>query len=120
MSGIKKKKKRISMEKRLDKVVKSHSKAITAALAKRAEMIASGEVTRKNPLEKLQTKPTSLRLAVNAKCYECCGGEFPRSRIKYCSIFDCPLWSVRPYSKNITKDQCTEWKEASVYEKDSE
>jgi len=56
-----------------------------------------------HPVWKARENPRSLCLAVNAKCWKCCGGPDDRyaSRIKRlireCHITDCPLWPVRPY-----------------------
>lgn len=54
----------------------------------------------KTPIEKAQDKPTSLRLAINAKCFDCVGCGFdpkPTNEIRNCKITTCPLWNVRPY-----------------------
>ena len=54
----------------------------------------------KTPLEKLAENPTSLRAAVNAKCYQCQGEDADPSvqwRIGNCEIPDCGLWEIRPY-----------------------
>lgn len=67
---------------------------------------------KRNPLEQWRDNPTSLRKSINAKCYECNGEENPTNRAKYCNIFDCPLWNVRPYSKGISKEQCEKWNES--------
>lgn len=67
--------------------------------------LAAGEVQRgerKNPIEKLATNPKSLRLAVNAKCFDCEGGDSDpgvRGRIGTCKVTGCGLWAVRPYQK---------------------
>ena len=82
------------------------------ARKKREEMKAKGEKIKvRNPLEKLNEKPTSLRLAINAKCYDCNGKENWKKRTKYYNVFSCPLWTVRPYSKGITKNDCLAWSE---------
>lgn len=55
---------------------------------------------RLNPIEKAKRNPKSLRLAINAKCFDCEGQDAdPRVqwRIGNCVIPDCPLWPVRPY-----------------------
>lgn len=54
---------------------------------------------RKSPLEKALEQPTSLRLAINAKCYDC-GYDHEdvgswRDQIRYCPSTDCPLYPVR-------------------------
>ncbi len=54
----------------------------------------------KTPIEKALDKPTSLRLAINAKCYDCVGCGFdpnPSDEIRNCGIVACPLWALRPY-----------------------
>ena len=51
----------------------------------------------KNPLEKLQENPKSLRLAINAKCWDC--SNFQREEILHCPVKTCGLWYVRPYQK---------------------
>lgn len=69
---------------------------------------AAGEIIRrKNPLEKLADKPTSLRYAVNAKCYTCQGEDADpgvRKRIGTCNITACPLHNVRPYQRDEDED----------------
>lgn len=54
----------------------------------------------KNPLEKAILRPDSLRLAINAKCYDCIGQDADpdwRGSIRNCVCKDCPLYPVRPY-----------------------
>jgi hypothetical protein len=69
------------------------------------EKLAAGEITRgerKDPIQKLATNPKSLRLSVNAKCYDCEGGDADpgvRARIGGCKVTTCGLWAVRPYQK---------------------
>lgn len=61
---------------------------------------------------------TSIRKSVNAKCYDCVCGEQHAKRIRFCCIFKCPLWYVRPYRKGITQDMCLEHDETrSTYTK---
>ncbi len=80
------------------------SDALTKAREKKAEIISiKGSIKRLNPLEKAKQNPKSLRLAVNAKCFECEGEDYDlgwRGRIKECIIPDCPLFPVRPYRKS--------------------
>lgn len=65
--------------------------------------IAAGEIERakpKNPLEKCQEDPKSMRKAVNAKCYDCifdnkAGGTW-REQVRNCEQSICPLYQVRP------------------------
>lgn len=67
-----------------------------------AEKRANGEVLRKDPIEKARDNPKSLRLAVNAKCYDCVGAgadPSPRKEIGRCPSTGCPLHPVRPFQK---------------------
>jgi len=77
------------------------SDALSKARERRAEIISiNGTIKRLNPIEKAKQNQKSLRLAVNAKCYECEGEDYDpgwRGRIKDCIIPDCPLYPVRPY-----------------------
>jgi len=62
------------------------------------EKIKAGLVERPKPLtpmEKHKRKPLSLRLAINAKCWDCCCGQ--REEIRLCAFKDCSLWLIRPY-----------------------
>lgn len=55
---------------------------------------------RQNPLDKARAKPGSIRLAVNAKCYDCQGRDADpgvTERIRTCEIPECSLFPVRPY-----------------------
>lgn len=63
----------------------------------------------KNPLEKAQEDPKSLRKAVTAMCYDCMGRDADpdfRGRIRECACHDCPLYPLRPYQKK--KDDTNE------------
>lgn len=79
------------------------STALEKAHAARKARAAAGEVlVRLNPIEKAQKKPKSLRLAVNAKCFDCVGQDCDpgwRKRISECAVTKCPLNPVRPYQK---------------------
>jgi len=60
--------------------------------------VKSGEIiatTPKNPEEKAKANPKSLRLAINAKCWDCTCGQ--RMEIKLCEMTDCSLHQLRPY-----------------------
>ncbi len=73
-----------------------------ARIARQAMAAAGIKVVIKNPLEKLATAPTSLRLAINAKCYQCEGEDADpgiKLRIGACEIKSCALWAVRPYQR---------------------
>ena len=67
------------------------------AMKKWREENPDREIVRKNPLEKLQENPKSLRLAINAKCWDC--SNFQREEIANCHLTKCGLWHVRPYQK---------------------
>lgn len=61
---------------------------------------AAGLSTRLDPIEKARRNPKSLRLAINAKCFDCEGGNADpcvQWRIGNCDIERCPLHPVRPY-----------------------
>ncbi len=69
---------------------------------------------RRNPTQRSQDNPSSLRKAINALCYECVGADSDSNwmaRIKFCQILNCSLHKVRPYSKGITNKECLAWKE---------
>ena len=77
-------------------------KAQEAMAAKRA---AGEKIVVLDPIQKAKANPTSLRMAINAKCWDCVGAgcdPAPRRAIGQCPSTDCPLWNVRPYQK--TKD----------------
>ena len=48
-----------------------------------------------DPIEKAKQNPTSLRFAINAKCFDCNG--FERPGVRDCDIYDCPLHRHRPW-----------------------
>lgn len=55
-----------------------------------------------NPIAKARARPTSLRFAINGKCWWCVGEGFdpnPRKAIRECGIRACTLWPVRPFQK---------------------
>lgn len=69
-----------------------------AALAAHRAKVASGEivVVQKTPMQKHLENPKSLRLAINAMCYECMGAGSP-AEIRGCTAPKCPLYPVRAY-----------------------
>lgn len=70
--------------------------------ARRAAKEAGQPIVRLDPIEKAKRKPTSLRLAISAKCADCVGWHGdpnPRGRIRDCPSTKCPLHPVRPYQK---------------------
>lgn len=85
--------------------------ALALANAKKAEMLAAGiPVERLSPIEKARRNPSSLRLAINSKCWSCCGEgadgwKHTRETIQLCTASDtCSLWPVRPYQRNDEVD----------------
>ena len=50
-----------------------------------------------NPIERAKSHPASLRMAINAKCYDCVC--FQKREVTLCEMEDCPLWGVRPWQK---------------------
>lgn len=78
--------------------------ALEKARLRREEMKAQGiEIERLDPIEKAKENPTSLRAAINGKCWDCVGARFdpnPRKRIRECTCGDtCTLHPVRPYQR---------------------
>jgi len=81
-----------------DRVALSNARA--AAAEARRKRLEAGEKACRDPIEKARENPSSLRLAINGKCWDCQGGDAdpaPRWRIGNCTIPDCPLYPVRPY-----------------------
>ena len=82
--------------------------ALEAARAARAAKIAAGEkLVQLNPMEKARANPTSLRAAINGKCWDCQGGDCDpgiRQRIGACSVTKCPLHPVRPYQRSDAEE----------------
>lgn len=74
---------------------------IERAQARMRELREQGvQPERLNPIERAARNPSSLRLAVTAKCWECLGGEDTpniRREIRDCTSTRCPLYPVRPY-----------------------
>ncbi len=53
-----------------------------------------------DPIAKAARNPRSLRLAIDAKCWDCIGAgadPHPRGAIRECAVRECSLWPVRPY-----------------------
>jgi hypothetical protein len=64
-------------------------------------------VERKNPIEKAKARPESLRLAINAMCYDCIGQDADpdwRGSIRECLCKDCPLFPVRPFQPKLSPE----------------
>jgi hypothetical protein len=81
-----------------------------AHAAMRARREAGEVITRRTPLEKAAAKPTSLRLAIDGKCFDCVGQDCDpgwRERIRTCSVSKCPLHPVRPYQRGDAEEEST-------------
>ena len=64
------------------------------------EKLSLGLITRPkrlDPIEKSEQYPTSLRLAINAKCYDCSG--FIKIDVTECDMPSCELYHLRPWQK---------------------
>ena len=55
-----------------------------------------------NPIDKSATNPKSLRLAINAKCWDC--SNYQREEVSNCTAVSCPLHKVRPWQKDAVED----------------
>lgn len=79
------------------------------ARQKRREMVANGEsLARLDPVQKAAAHPTSLRMAITAKCWVCCGsGQDANTRqtIGACTVSICPLHQHRPYRSKTATDE---------------
>ena len=68
------------------------------ARQKKKEMLEAGiKLEQLNPIEKAKQNPSSMRLAVNAKCWDCSCEQIKEVRL--CTVAECPLFPVRPYQK---------------------
>lgn len=68
------------------------------ALKEYRRKLDAGEIEKSvqmNPNEKAASKPKSLRLAINAKCWDCAGES--RTEVTRCHIKTCSLWAIRPW-----------------------
>jgi hypothetical protein len=83
--------------------------SLQKAQQKMAEMRAAGwRPERLDPIAKAYRNPTSLRMAVNGKCWDCQGaGADPgcKEAIRDCRAKDCTLWPVRPYQNLGAADE---------------
>ena len=71
-----------------------------ASLAKANK--ARREQKLRDPLTVAKLKPTSMRAAINAKCYDCEGRNYDPAwqwRVGNCTIPECPLYNLRPYQE---------------------
>jgi hypothetical protein len=72
---------------------------------------AGTPVERLDPIERARRNPTSLRLAINARCYDCGGRDADpswRARITECVIPACALYPVRPYQRGADGAEAAE------------
>jgi len=77
-------------------------KGLKKAQALNKARLESGErIVLKTPIERFEKNKKSLRLAINAKCFDCSG--FVKTEITKCVATSCPLFYVRPYKKRIDK-----------------
>lgn len=63
--------------------------------AMRKKREAGEKIERSSWIEKSHKNPTSLRLAINGKCWECSNEQ--REEIRKCPMIDCTLYHLRPY-----------------------
>ena len=62
---------------------------------------------RQSPIVRASRNPRSLRLAINAKCFECSGGNTDPCvawRIGNCEVGDCSLWPQRPHQNTFGRN----------------
>lgn len=58
-----------------------------------------------NPIERAAAHPTSLRAAINAKCWDCQGRDQDpgaKARVRECTVKKCPLWPVRGWQSTAS------------------
>jgi hypothetical protein len=77
--------------------------ALDRAQSRNRELSAAGiKRKRLTPVERARLNPTSRKLAIAAKCYDCSGGGIDPGvveRIRDCNVSGCPLRPVRPYQR---------------------
>lgn len=78
------------------------SRALEAARAAQQRLRDAGQTPeRLDPMERARRTPASLRLALNAKCFDCVGGTCADHghvrAIRECPSGRCPLHGLRPY-----------------------
>lgn len=83
--------------------VNDHIARLKRANEKKREMRESGiPIERLDPIEAARRDPSSLRRAINGKCWDCIGAgndPNPRRAIRDCGIVACTLHPVRPYQR---------------------
>ena len=65
------------------------------------------------PIERSKQNPKSLRLAINAKCYDCIYDPYSgignwRMQVSSCTSVNCPLYPIRPLTKPRTRSSKNE------------
>ena len=76
--------------------------SLRKATEARKAKVDAGTLIRLTPLEKAKANPTSLRAAINGKCWQCVHADTetrPRHKIRDCIHSDCTLHAVRPYQQ---------------------
>ena len=76
-------------------------------MEKKQKSLETKEVNLKNPIQKANANPQSLRFAINANCFQCMGGteDEPyvtkelRIEVAKCTCLGCPLYRHRPWKK---------------------
>ncbi len=53
-----------------------------------------------NPIDKARQNPNSLRLAINAYCFDCCC--YQKSEVKHCTAANCSFHHLRPWQSKKT------------------
>ncbi|MCP3933086.1 MAG: hypothetical protein GY705_28785 [Bacteroidetes bacterium] len=79
--------------------------SLNHGLKEHIRKVKSGEIERSkhiDPIEKSKRNPGSFKLAINAKCYDCCCGQ--KTEVKYCSVRGCPLYNLRPWQTKEISD----------------
>lgn len=79
----------------------AHPGIAAAQEARKRRLEAGEQIVRLTPTQRAQQNPQSMRAAVNAKCFDCVGGEHAdhgyHRAIRDCPSTRCPLHGVRPY-----------------------
>lgn len=61
-----------------------------------------------SPIDKARLNPNSLRMALNANCYQCMGEDADpgwQKRVGECYLDNCVLWPHRPYQHHLNEDK---------------
>ena len=79
------------------------AKALQEASKVYRDKVASGEIQKLSPAEKAAKNPKSLRLAINAKCWDCTCRQ--KREVTLCVMTDCSLWAIRPWQNAATNEE---------------